>query len=146
MKTIKTTVYEFDELSDKSKENAIRNLYDINVDYDWWESLYEDAERAGIKITAFDLYRKEIDGELLIDAIKVKEAILNNHGKSCATYKTVKDYDFRTKVDEDEFLYSLLGDYLTLLNHEYDYLTSEQAIAEAIRINEYDFTKDGKLY
>jgi len=141
-----TKIYKFDELCDESKENAIQNLYDINVNYNWWESLYEDAERAGIKIKSFDLYRNEIDGELFIDAIKVKKAILKDHGKSCITYRTVKEYDFRTKVDEDEFLYSLLEDYRILLSRDYDYLTSELAIIDQIRVSEYNFTEDGKMY
>jgi len=42
MKTIKTTVYSFNELSDKAKKKALENLYDINVDADWGLFLYDD--------------------------------------------------------------------------------------------------------
>ena len=31
------TVYSYDELSDEAKEKARLELYDINVDFDWWE-------------------------------------------------------------------------------------------------------------
>jgi hypothetical protein len=44
MKTRTINVYEFSELSDEAKEKAIEKLYDINVDYDWWDSNYEDFE------------------------------------------------------------------------------------------------------
>jgi hypothetical protein len=33
-----------------------------------------------------------------------------------------------------------------MLRHEYEYLTSEEAIKETLIINEYDFTIDGKIY
>lgn len=36
------TVYSFDELSEDAKQKAIENLYDINVDYDWWS--YDDSK------------------------------------------------------------------------------------------------------
>ena len=31
------TVYTFDELSEEAKQTAIEKLYDINIDYDWWQ-------------------------------------------------------------------------------------------------------------
>lgn len=31
------TVYNFDELSEEAKEHAIEKLWDINVDFDWWD-------------------------------------------------------------------------------------------------------------
>ena len=38
MKTVTINIYQFSELSDEAKENAIKELYDINVDSDWWYS------------------------------------------------------------------------------------------------------------
>ena len=32
-----------------------------------------------------------------------------------------------------------------MLRNEYEYLTSEEAVIESIRANEYEFTEDGKL-
>ena len=40
-----------EKLSDKAKQKAIEKFYDINVDYDWWDSVYEDAKNIGLKIT-----------------------------------------------------------------------------------------------
>jgi len=39
--TKKYTVYKFDELPKESKEKALRQHGDINVDYDWWDADYE---------------------------------------------------------------------------------------------------------
>lgn len=44
MHTITTTVYTFDELNDKAKEKAREWFREGNLDYEWWDSLYEDAD------------------------------------------------------------------------------------------------------
>ena len=51
-KTIK--LYQFDELSDKAKETAIKKLYGINIDYGWWEFVYEDVKEIG-KLMGIDI-------------------------------------------------------------------------------------------
>ena len=53
-------IYKYDELSDKAKENVLS--YFAELDYGWWEFTYDDAERIGLKITSFDLYRNTISG------------------------------------------------------------------------------------
>ena len=42
MKTIETTVYTFDELSDSAKQKALDADRDRDVDHNWWEWTYED--------------------------------------------------------------------------------------------------------
>ena len=42
MKKHEIITYFFDELSEESKAKAIENLYDINVDCDWWEFITEN--------------------------------------------------------------------------------------------------------
>jgi hypothetical protein len=51
-----------------------------------------------------------------------------------------------TKDLDKEFLHNLLEDYRVMLQQEYDYLTSKDAVIETINANEYDFTEDGKLW
>ena len=57
MKTKTINLYSFDELREESKKKAIQNLWDINVDYDWWQFIYDDAKQIGLKLTGFDLDR-----------------------------------------------------------------------------------------
>lgn len=45
-----------------------------------------------------------------------------------------------------EFLHDLLEDYLVILDKEYEYLTSSEAIEETLRANEYEFNEDGTIY
>jgi len=170
MKTKVITIYSFAELSEEGKQNALENLYDINVDHNWWEFTYDDAKRIGLKITGFDLDRnRHATGELIWSAQEVAQNILNEHGENCETYRTAESFLnnftplFAEYLDEnsehfesydreqefleleDEFLNSLLEDYSMILQKEYEYLVSEEAIIEAINANEYEFTEDGKL-
>jgi len=174
MKTVikECKTYKFDELGEKGKENAINNLSDINVDYGWWQSTYEDAENIGIKITSFDLDRsRHAGGKFIEDAEYTAHRIVDYHGPDCETHKTAKlyledrdkaiesaekdengefvdVYELDNTLDglEDEFLKSILEDYSIILQHEYEYLCSKESIIETIEANDYDFLENGKLF
>ena len=63
------TVYSYDELSDDAKENAIRELYDINVDYEWWDyDGHTGFSIDEIKKFHLDAYKSESD-----DLLKFKK-------------------------------------------------------------------------
>ena len=177
IKTTETKVYTWDELTDEQKEKALSKLYDINTDYEWWQSVYEDAEDVGIKITSFDLDRNRYaKGKLTMNAIDVAKAIVEDHGPDCETHKTAKAFldtvtpmiDFRDnfadddntteeeyktfddntdKIEEleEELLKSILEDYSIMLQKEYEYLSSEEAIVETIKANEYEFDENGNI-
>ena len=174
MRTIKTKVYTFEELSEEAKEKVIENLYTINVDFDWWMFTYEDAERAGLKITSFDLDRnRHAEGDFLDTAWICADKITKEHGENCETYKTAKEFlnswnvlvekysdgiktdivkeenegEFDREADEleNEFLNSIVEDYSMMLQKEYEYQMSDEAIIETIEANEYEFTENGKL-
>jgi hypothetical protein len=176
MATTKTiTVYQFNELSDFAKKTAINKLSDINVNFDWWDSVYEDAKTVGIKITSFGLDRnRSAEGEFLDSPSYTAYKILAEHGETCETYKTAKEYlsEYnylvekysdgvnKHRVSEDneqafddeandldgDFLKSIVEDYAIMLQKEYEYLCSDAAIIEAIEANEYEFTINGTLW
>jgi len=170
---VETKVYPFSELTDEAKQTALEKLYDINVDYDWWEFTYEDAANVGIKITEFDIDRGSFcHGDFTLDAEDVAKKIIEEHGIACETHSTAANFinDVATgkaihESDENydpdymewdetseyeelvaEFERSILEDYRIILQHEFEYLTGEEAILETIEANEYEFTEDGKLY
>src|SRR3990167_4169582 len=92
-------VYLFDELSDKAKETARNWWHEHALDYDWWDSTYDDAKRAGLNITEFGLDRnKHVKGRLIVSAEESIKAILKDHGKSCDTYKTAVQFKVRLKA------------------------------------------------
>ena len=43
--TFEVTVFKFNELDDKAKEKAREWYREGALNYDWWDSVYEDAER-----------------------------------------------------------------------------------------------------
>jgi len=165
MKTKIINIYSFNELSEKAKEKVLGKLCGINVNYGWWEFTYEDAENIGLKITSFDIDRnRHATGKLLISFSEVTDNILKNHGKKCETYKTAEKYrswwneafnkyeeneteDGKEELNEIEqdFLKDLLEDYSIILQNEYEYLCSDEAIIETIEANQYEFTEDGNL-
>jgi hypothetical protein len=155
MKTIKINIYKFSELSEKAKEKAVNIFQDINVDFEWWDGTYEDAVNIGLKITSFDLDRRQITGELTGSGLDTANLIIANHGTENETYKTAQRYflslknsesDEEIEETEHEFLNDILEDYLIILRKEQEYLTTKEAIIETIESNEYDFTEDGKPF
>jgi hypothetical protein len=171
--TVTTKVYKFDELSDEAKETTIEKLYNVNVDYDWWECTYEDARTIALTLEGFDLDRnRHATGKWQEDAEASANAILENHGESCETHKDATEFlfaigeaamVFEAKDDYDpeyeefdetyeyetlcaEFLKTILEDYSIMLQKESEYLQSEEAIIETIKANEYEFTVDGIMY
>ena len=172
MRTKTTTVvlYKFEELTDDAKQKAIENLYDINVNFDWWEYTYEDAKMIDCTIKGFDIDRGSYCKLVCDDAHETAHLIAENHGEDCDTYKLAAEYlkDHDKTIDgaerdkdgelaneyavdnlldelNEEFQRALGEEYLSLLRKEYEYLTSEDAIVETIQANEYEFTEDGKL-
>lgn len=170
MRTVRIKVYKFKELSKEAKDKALSSLLDINVDYDWWSAVYEDAERAGLYITEFDQYyncKGKFDDNISDAAFHCACYISENHGEESATYKVAKRYliehenmqknatadnngesfNYLDFSDIDEILLrSLLLEYGKILSNEYDYLTSESSVVETIESNDYEFTESGKLF
>jgi hypothetical protein len=168
-------VYTFDELSDKAKEKAIEKFYDINTDHEWWEFVYEDAKNIGLNITEFDIDRGAyVKLGFEKSELETARAIVENHGESCDTHKISRAYvdeyeslerekeaisqsdddaayeketaiEDKMEVLKDEYMNDLQNEYLKILRNGYEYLTSEEAIIETIKANEYEFLEDGTL-
>ena len=174
MKTIEVQLYKFDELSEDIQEKVLEKMWNVNVDYEWWEFIYEDAANVNMEIKAFDIGRGSYVQANIPDALETANLILKEHGENCETTKTANNFlierdnlvaqysdginqevvaeeneaEFDAECDdlEEDFKQSLCEDYRIILSNEYDYLTSEEAIKETIEANDYDFTADGELY
>lgn len=172
MRTIRTKVYQFNELSAEAQEKALNSMWDINVDYQWWDFTYDDAKSVGIKIKSFDIDRGSYCNiELESGAEYTAHKIIDEHGSVCETYILSQEYlkerdnvidtaprdengDYEDEYEldsildeiEDEYRKSLEGAYLSMLKNEYEYLTSVEAVKETIIANEYEFTIDGNMF
>lgn len=153
MKTIEINLYSFEELSKEVQERVLTVHRNINVEHQWWDSTYEDAKNIGLEITESDWsYRAHAKGIFIIDAIEVAEKIFENHGKECETYKIAdrfKELYYKPDADietlEERFLSDLLNEYGIMLQNESEYLTSDEAIIETIKANEYTFEENGTM-
>jgi hypothetical protein len=172
MKQVIINTYKFNELSEDAQAKAIDELRDINTEHEWWDNMYDDAENVGLKITSFDLDRnRHADGKFIESAEHCANKIIADHGDMCETYKTAENYlserdslidtwerdddgefinegDMDDKLNEldDDFLVDILEDYSILLQNEYEYRCTDEAVIETIDANEYDFLESGKIF
>lgn len=170
-RVIEKTLYKFYELSEAAKKKALQKLWDINVDYDWWEFSYDDAKQIGIIIKGFDLDRgRSIEIEFDDCEKNVCNNIIEQHGEECDTYKLAKQYlyerdaldvaiklvgDDEEKVEEidgsieklnDSFKKDLAECYWKMLRQDYEYRMTDEAVKETIESNEYEFEEDGSRF
>ena len=173
-KTIETIVYTYDELPTEKAKEAARDWW-IEGNYDWYNSVYEDAEQAGIKIKGFDLgCGQDIKLACVVSDTETAEYILANHGETCDTFKAAKawenaidalpempaDFDCHNQAHveleaelcaardaiESKFIADLEKAYFKMLRDEYEYSQSEEAVSETLMANEYTFTETGKRF
>ena len=96
--TVITKVYPFDELSDEAKQAALEELWDLNVDHEWWDSDFEDIKAIatlmgiGIENVYFSGFSSQGDGACFTGYY--------SYGKQ--SLEKVKDY-----APQDEELYRI---------------------------------------
>jgi hypothetical protein len=89
MRTIRTKIYKFSELTEKSQQKAIELLNDINADYSWWDCVYEDFAQfcsligieVDLKKTNFTLSYSQGDGCAFTASIDLPKLIQAIEGK-----------------------------------------------------------------
>jgi len=171
MRTETTTrnIYTFQELGDKAKEKARDWWRKSSIGEEWWEGVYDDAERIGLKITSFDTGRgNHITGGFTDSPEDVAKKIMEEHGDMSETYADARNFlkelaSFMEKAEKDEwgelatlklesereaiendFEYAILQEYLSMLKKEDEWLMSNEQVDEAITCNGYEFTEDGR--
>ena len=167
--TITRNLYTFEELNDKAKEKARDWWRGAACHDEWWGVIYEDAEIIGLKITGFDTGRgEEITGYFTLSACEVAANIFRDHGGQCDTRKTAEEflkewnpvyadyldeksakYESREAEEkmmelEEDFLRSLLEDYLASLRKEEEWYFSNEQVDEAILCNACEFLESGE--
>ncbi len=171
MKKKTIEIFEFNELSESAQDVALDEVRRINNDYEWWNSVYEDANDAGIILESFNLDRnRHAKGYFSNGAESCANLIIDNHGETCATTVSAtvylidrnrflnnapvdedgeleKEYNLTGLLDDlnEGFLKSILEDYSMLLQREYEYLNSKENLLEVIACNGYTFNVNGQL-
>lgn len=112
--TITRVLYTFEELCESAKQKALEEFYYINVDCDWWNFVYSDANENGITINEFDIDRNRHCKTTIFDCENTANLIIENHGKKCETYKTAKEFineykPLKTKLKKCNNIYERRG-------------------------------------
>lgn len=157
METITLNIYKISELSGKAQTYVLDKYREVMTDYQWWDFIYEDAQRLGLEISAFDIYYKTISIEYTDDAEDTANKILSEWGQGTDMYLLastfLQEYTKLVTADEqddddikhiqDEFLRELGEEFLSILDKEYEWRTSDEAITEYLEDNQYMFTANG---
>lgn len=220
--TVTTTVFKYAELSDAAKEKARDNHRESELDYEWWDSIFDDAiamgaligieigTRRGSKQPAiyFSGFSSQGDGACCegeyrfkkggVKALKAEAPARYEYGKPDgslewvnnpgnaelhriakglqevqsgqfyqlrATFKQRGHYNhsgcteievwhdddrYRDIGTAEEDVTQLLRDFMdwiyAQLKAEYDWLISDEQVAESIEANEYEFLESGSRY
>lgn len=172
MKTKTIELLTFDELSESAKQNAIKQLWDINVDYEWYDYLIDEfkdqlhfAGFSDVDIRFSGFYsqgdglsftgrfnNKDINKNADIYYQSIKDFLQYIEHKHCyfSIDRISSRYSHENTVTSDneyclEYCRSIMQEFYRALQQEYEYLTSESAIIETIKCNNYYFTEDGEL-
>jgi hypothetical protein len=175
-KTIKTEVYLYSELKDECAKSQARDWFIQSLDNSYISDhiVDEDAKSVYLEIPEWDLYRRTVKAKFMVDADTTALAICQEHGETCETYKTAMDYLFRCykvfknceiePIDEEsqynydayfetaykdleaQFLSDIAYDYLHMLEQKWEYMQSEEYLADTFEANGYTFTAEGKRF
>lgn len=172
IKIINLEVRQFQDCNKELQDKIIERYAKTNVDYEWWDSIYDDAKTIGLEITGFDIDRGNYcKGDFKQNIQVVAQNIINKHGNTCDTYKNGINFLQEVKIIENRireidkfpedigylreeeleelesnYKYNLLEDYKSLLKHEYEYLTSKESIINTLTVDEYYFDDNGKIW
>jgi hypothetical protein len=171
MKTIQLNLYPFNELAEAAKAKVLIKHADINLTYEWWSFIYEDAMSIGLAIYGFELDRDYCCNAAFIqDASYSAALIIATFGEHTDTYQIARTFQKErerivTEWPRDEnrdlmdgrgldnllealdgaFFKAMTAIYLRLLLDCYNDLTGKESIMETITDNHYYFTADGQL-
>ena len=163
MRIMEIKAFQFEELDSQTKEKVIENNRTTNVDSNFWYQCELDnfKHELKIKVNEFDIYRKEIN-ITIEDSFETAQGIVNFFSKESSIVKTAKiffkdrisvyksyeddgyELDIQLEYLEEEFRKEIAEEILSMLNSQYEYEISDDAIKETIIANEYEFTKDGE--
>jgi len=116
MKTIKLKLYEFAELNDDAKGNALKELYDINVFDDWYDFIYDDfvsiAQTIGITVNRkriyFQGFYSQGDGSAFEASVSLPDLLNGIAGQNWKSYAPLLELDLSMPEMERRLLKLLM--------------------------------------
>lgn len=175
MRTIEVKLYQFEELSAEARENAIEKNRFTNVEHDWWDWFDEGMDEIGIKVNSFDVYYGNIgitieDSEQTAikaieeypeknEIVKISKQFIadrdalvkrlgegNNIDGYSVKEEFIDEYDEEIERLEEQYRREIAKEIITWLREDYEYLQTDEAVAETLIANDYEFTEKGEIY
>jgi len=175
MRTETIKIYSFDELSAEAKVDAIEGNRQINVDYDWWDCTYELMKEMGVEINSFSIYHRDIsitieDSEYTAietienfgkesEIVKISKQFIADRdelikklgeGNDISGYSVkeelIDEYDEEIEYLEEQYRKEMAEEILTWLRDECEFLQTDEAVAETLIANDFEFTENGDIY
>ena len=157
MRTIETTVYDFTELSDKAKERAIEH-HRANMEYPWFseclDSLKAFCNEFNVKVTDYtlsDCYRASISTDSMpshFRGFKLKdfdrESMPTGFCFDCDLRFTFYD-EFKRTGNAYHSFETAIDAFLLSVKKDIEHCFSDEAIADNIEINNYEFSEEGQI-
>jgi len=157
MRTVETTIYTFDELSDEAKERAISQHRQC-FEYPWFseclESLKTFCSEFGVEVTDYtlsDCYRASISTDATskhFRGVKLsgfdREAMPTGFCFDCDLRYTFHD-EFKRTGDAFYAFNDALQAFLISVRKDIEWNYSDEAITELLEINDYEFTEEGDI-
>jgi len=157
MRTVETTIYTFDELSDEAKERAISQHRQC-VEYPWFseclDSLKTFCSEFGVKVTDYtlsDCYRASISTDATpkhFRGVKLsgfdRETMPTGFCFDCDLRYTFHD-EFKKTGDAFYAFNDALQTFLISVRKDIEWNYSDEAITELLEINNYEFTEEGDI-
>jgi len=136
MRTEQVNVYSFEELGEEVQKKVISNMAGMNVDYELWDSIFEDAKAIDCEISEFDINHGgyinfSANGEV------TAKAILQYHGKDTDTYQLAEAFlkeleRLEAEFDRTEAVYIELSHKDHLYDFEQSILNSADSLLDKI--------------
>lgn len=138
--TIERNVYQFDELSDKAKDN-VRSMFS---EYNWFDeamnTLNAFADAVGIKIIDYS-----------IDCGCSAHSYVKWEGKPSGRFISTDltgyftDNRITTEWNKSRDVDAAISTLLNEIERDYEHQMSDEYLSEHCECNEYEFTEDGSL-
>jgi hypothetical protein len=137
-------IYSFEELAEEVQQKLINAHRYAAVEYnDWYYHISDEIERQGGNLIEFDVDRGTIRIDLEESPIRFANNVVNHHGSDCDTYKISQQYLDGELAD---YVHDISQEYLSMLRKEFEYLTSDEYVREALLHLEHEYLEDGTYY
>jgi hypothetical protein len=159
METVEIEVFEFDELDDEAKEKA-RDWYRDGLEYFWFDDAMQSI-RAFVSHFGGDVIDWEVGGYRGNDHIKTNITPEHFRGKKlkdidpeymptgycvdCSLWHTFHK-EWKNTGDPMYAFQQALEAALSDIRADIEYQYTDEAVDDAITVNDYRFTKNGKVW